>query len=295
LISVITLDDHSGIAITLHAATGKRGMVSATGLLGIAAPRTSQRVRPSAHGGISETRYEDGKLIVLNGEVMSNVGIEDVDTEFHAVCAPMLDTLDYGPALLKWTEGTSGLNLQRYVTLNSSVEPEQADNAAIINYQCQLFAEDPRAYSQTLTTVTGSSLSVAGGGQTFAVPTGGERYNVLYTPSAGGSATCTNAGNRATPAVIRIYGYCVNPQVLNVTTGERIVINGTVAAGDYLELDTYAHTVKVNGDTSRLQLLDSATTTWFDLARNATTTLRLLAGTFDTVARPDVLFRHAYS
>lgn len=290
MISAITLDDYSGAAVTLHGPTGKRGMVSASGLFGIAAPRTSQRVRPSAHGGINETRYEDGKLIVLNGEIMSNVSVDDAFTEFHAACAPMLDTLDYGEALLKWTEGASGLSLQRYVTINGAVEPEVADNAALINYQAQFYAEDPRAYSQTLTTVTGSTLSTASGGLTFK-----RTFPWLFTPSAGGSAACTNAGNRSTPAVIRIYGYCVNPQVLNVTTGERIVIDGTVSAGDYLELDTQEHTVKVNGSTSRLQLLDSPNTTWFDLARNATTTLRLVATTFDTVARIDVLFRAAYS
>src|SRR4051794_9351664 len=72
-------------------------------LFGIAAPRTSQRVRPQGDGGINETKFRDGKLIVLNGEIMSNVGIEDCYSEFHSICAPMEDTLDYGEALLKWT------------------------------------------------------------------------------------------------------------------------------------------------------------------------------------------------
>jgi hypothetical protein len=290
MISQITLDDHAGTPVTLHAATGKRGMVSVSGFLGIGAPRTSQRVRPSAHGAVNETRYEDGKLMVLNGEVMSNAGIEDVDSEFHAVCAPMLDTLDYGPALLKWTEGAAGLNLQRYVTLNGNVEPEQADNAAVIAYQAQFLAEDPRAYSQTLTTVTGATLTAASGGLTLPAP-----LNWKFTPSGAGGASCTNAGNRSTPPVIRIYGYCVNPQVLNVTTGERIVINGTVAEGEYFELDTYNHTLKTNGVTSRLNLLDSSRSTWFELPRNTTTPLRLLASAFDAVARMDVLFRAAFS
>src|SRR4051794_7272304 len=107
MLSAVTLDDASGNPVTLHETT-KRGLRSASGLVGVGSPRDSKRVRPTAHGGLSETRWEDGKTIVLEGEVFSQVSVADAMAEFRLITAPILQTLDVGPALLKWQEGIAG-------------------------------------------------------------------------------------------------------------------------------------------------------------------------------------------
>ena len=82
--------------------------------------------------------------------------------------APMLQTLDYAPALLKWTEGNTGLQLQRLVKLDSEIDPPIQGGASLFTFQVAFYAEDPRAYSQTPTTVTSSVVSTLLANGTFA-------------------------------------------------------------------------------------------------------------------------------
>src|SRR6266576_4610930 len=107
MLSSVTLDDSTGSPIVLHQGnpTGKRWLSEAHGLRGIQGLRSSKRVRPQAHGGINETRYEDGRNITLVGEIVSQASIEDAFAEFALIAAPMIQTLDSGAALLKWTDG----------------------------------------------------------------------------------------------------------------------------------------------------------------------------------------------
>ena len=161
MLSKISLDNHEGTAVTLHedSSTSKRSAVKAQGLVGVGALRVTKRVKATAHGGINETSFEDGRSIKLDLEVISTVGVEDMLEELRKMVQPMLETLDYGPALLKWTEGASGLKKQMLVKLDSEVEPILSEAAAIASFPVAFFATDPRAYSQTLTTQTGSALT----------------------------------------------------------------------------------------------------------------------------------------
>lgn len=295
MLSVVTLDDNTGTAVTIHAdtPTSKRCLTSAEGLRGVQSLRDSKRVRPQAHGGINETRWEDGRTVTLIGEIASQIGIEDAFNEFALVSAPMLQTLDNAPSLLKWTEGTTGNQLQRFVKLDGDLDPVLSDAASIISYQAQFFSEDPRAYSQTLQTVISAALSTSGGGHTFPAP-----YNRSYGSSGGGTVSFTNAGNRSTPPKFQVYGYAVNPVIVVVGTGLKLSFIGTINAGDYLEVDAAKRTVMLNGLTNRYNFYDPANSTWFDLpggAAGATTNLQLIAGTFDGNALLKVIGRSAYA
>lgn len=284
----ITLDDSEGNPVTLHETT-KRCLALVTGLLGIGPLRDSRRVRPQAHGGIDETRWEDGRLINMEGEVFSPGDMADAYAEFRALAGVFLQTLDVAPALLKWTEAGSGLSLQRLVKLAGEVDPPIEEGAALLKYQAQFFAEDPRAYSQTLTTESSDALSEAAGGiiAPFTAP-------LLASQSSGGTVTLNNDGNRPTPPTFRVYGRCVDPAIVHVGSGTRIVLAGTVPAGSYLELDTQNRTVKMDGTTSQLGFLDSANSTWRE-ASAGSTQWRLIASDFDEDCRLDVLARSAYA
>lgn len=48
----------------------------------------------------------------------------------------------------------------------------------------------------------------------------------------------TNGGNMDTPVLVEFHGPAVNPVVTNVTTGERIKVNCTLAEGEILEINT---------------------------------------------------------
>jgi hypothetical protein len=74
----------------------------------------------------------------------------------------------------------------------------------------------------------------------------------------------------------RLYGPCTGPRFSLDTTGETLSFPTlTLAAGDYLEIDTRNHTALVNGspDASRLGQLDFAASTWWRL-RPGTNTVR---------------------
>lgn len=292
MITALSLADRTGADVSLLTSNAKVLPDDLRGFFGTGTIRQSKRPRPTNVGALNDTRWDDGKLM---SAAISVVGTDESDswTQYFAITKPMVETLDYGAAVLKWTLQGSGLQLQRSVKLDADIDPPVATTTGReLLFLAQFFAEDPRAYSQTLTTTTGAALSVAAGGDTFP-----DIFPDTFTPSGGGIATPVNAGNRRTPPIFRVYGACTNPQLLNVDTGERIVLsnNGvTVNAGDYLEVDVAERTVTLNGTANYQNTVTSASTTWWELP-SGTTNVRLLADTFNGSARVDVIHRSAYA
>lgn len=294
MISSLTLADKDGTDVALMGTTG-RECISISGLLGSGPVRDVRRVKPQRRGGIDESAYEDGSLVAAEFEATSTVSVAAAISTYRTMVAPMKQTLRHGAAWLKWREDTAGLQLQRKVKLASDVDPPLSNNAALVAWQAQFFCEDPRAFSQTQTTTTGAALSSSGGGKTYPFV-----YPRLYTATGGGTCSPVNAGTDDTPPIFRIYGYAVNPQIVNLTTQERIVLGSasslaTISSGDYLEIDVAARTLRLNGSTTgdRASFLDSAGSTWFELAPG-TNYLQLIATDYDAGARLDVLARDAY-
>lgn len=291
MVTSVTLNNSSGSPVILHETpVGNRRLTRATGLATISTPRAVVRPRPTAHGAIDETHWTGERLIVLEGFVLGADQAAAI-SELRTVQAAILQTLDSGAALLKWTEaGSAGLSLQSTVKLASDVDVEFVPGPDLLRYQVQLRAEDPRAYSQLLTTGTGSALAPTGGGMTF-----NRTFNITFTTGGvAGNVAVNNTGNRTTPPTFRMYGAWTNAQIMLAGTTKRIVLNGTVSAGDYLEVDVFNRTVKLNGSSNALYYLDAANTTWFDLPIG-TSTIQTLAFAFDTTARCDVLYRSAYT
>lgn len=284
----MTIDNATGTGIVLHAATGNRAVVSIDGLAGLPGARSGLRTLTTGHGGIDETRWLDAKVITVTGEVWGTT-YDGLRAELGAIETALLQTLDTGPALLKWTWGSAGTALQSFVKLASFQAPTLAEGAKLAQYQVSFTAADPRAYSQTLTTTTGTVLATGTGGATFKAT-----FPIRFTGSGGGGAAVTNSGEIPSPPILRIYGSCNAPSVKLVSTGQTLSFTGTIATGDYLEVDCRLRTVKLNGGTNRLNLLDAANSTWFELAPGSDT-VRLSSGTFDANARCDVIYRSAYA
>jgi hypothetical protein len=285
--SDITLNDADGVPVALHR-TDTRHVYAATGLIGVTPPRQIVRPRPSAHGFINDTRNTEGRLIVLEGRLLGEQSATDMFSEFYAVAGAMLETLDYGEALLKWTID-GGPSMQAMVKLHGELEPPVEVGPNILAYQAQLLAQDPRAYDQSESSTTGAPLASAPGGWTFP-----RTLSITFSSSTAGGASLENLGNRPTPPIFRVYGQAVNPQILLVGTTSRIALTGTISAGDYLEIDVQNRSITVNGTTPALNFLDAANTTWFELPKG-TSTVQMLAGSFDTAAHVQVLFRSAYT
>lgn len=122
-----------------------------------------------------------------------------------------------------------------------------------------LSATDPRIYDETQSIDT-VSLPTAGGGLNFPIT-----FPITFgAVSTGGTITANNAGTFDTPVVFRIDGPCTNPVIDNVTADKELALTLVVASGDYVEIDTAAKTVLLNGTASRYSAL--TTSEWFDLA-----------------------------
>lgn len=171
---------------------------------------------------------------------------------------------------------------------DAPLQPEHA--GVMMPVQIQFLAEDPRAYTQTTSSPQGDLLSSAAGGLTFpAAFNGPNPGGWKFTPSGGGTLSFTNTGKVPSPITLRIRGQCSSPQILLVDTGERIVFTGSIAAGDYLDVDLADRSILLNGVTSRRNLLDSEATDWPEGAPKGTSTFRLLAASFDSAARLEVV------
>ena len=133
---------------------------------------------------------------------------------------------------------------------------------------------------------------------------GGRAYPLAFprtypAPSPGGSGmgTLVNGGDYPTWPTFRIFGPCTAPAVIWVTpAGGAVVFTSglSVAAGDYLEVNTFDQTAYVNGLTtaSRYNFLDFAQTVWQPFYAGATT-IRFAPGTWSSPCQLLVLWNDA--
>jgi len=287
MISSITLSTATG-NVTLHStASGSNAVVTrAEGLQGTPPIRNLVTQRSQASGGFVRTKYTDSRTITLEGEVLGST-IEGAFDNFDTLASAMYDSIST-ERTLKWRRDTTGEQLQAGVRLSEFQPLTLTDGSAWIKYQATFTCPDPRVYSQTLITGTGAALAAAAGGKTYLY-----NYTRGYNPSSGGNVSYNNTGSVPTPPVIRIYGYCTSPQVV-LDDSTRIVITGEIAAGDYLEVDCSARTVKLNGSTSRLNLLDPVNSSFFALPVGSGS-LQMVASNFDANARADLIYRPAFT
>lgn len=287
MISSITLSTATG-NVTLHStATGSTAVATRVeGLQGTPPIRNLITPRSQASGAFSRTRFTEHRSITIEGEVLGST-IEGAFDNFDTLAAAMYDSVST-ERTLKWRRDSSGQQLQAGVRLSEFQPLTLTNGSAWIKYQATFIAPDPRVYDQTQTTGTGAALAAAAGGKTYAYT-----YTRGYNPSSGGNVSYSNTGSVPTPPVIRIYGYCTTPQVV-LTDEVRLIFTGEIAAGDYLEVDCAARTVKLNGTTSRLNLLDPVNSTFFALPVGSGS-VQLVASNFDANARADLIYRPAFT
>lgn len=126
-------------------------------------------------------------------------------------------------------------------------------------------------------------------------------FPFAYTAGDSGSVKIitTGAGEYGvapTPAVMRYYGACTDPEVINQTLGETFALTGvTLSAGQYMEIDMGNRTVLLNGDPalSYYSAIDFAVSTWWELQPGANL-LTASAATTDASCELDVFWFNRY-
>lgn len=137
-----------------------------------------------------------------------------------------------------------------------ALEGPKDDNGTWLTH-LQLITEKPFAENETAIVYDSDALDTEGGG--FVIPF---EIPFTFTGSSGGSVTITNTGDFYMFPVFRLYGPLSSPQLVNVTTGKRLAWTGSIADGDYWEVDLFDKTVLLNG-VERILSLDIEQSDWF--------------------------------
>lgn len=185
------------------------------------------------------------------------------------------------------TYTTTGGNAVRLVA--RAQQPIRITNRYPKAFQIALVSADPLILSAAENAA--AVLASAGGSGGFTSP--------LTSPltsgaSPSGQLTVTNNGTEDTYPRFTIVGPAVNPTILNATTGESMSFIYSLAAGEYLSIDTKNATVKLNGTADRDYAYDFLRSVWLRLVPGAND-LRLLFSSFSTGAQMSVAWRDAWN
>lgn len=211
---------------------------------GAPASTSESSQRYGADGAWQTQGYRASRELGISGTVIA-------PSQAAAVLAT--DKLKYAVALDDFQLTIDEHGLQRYVRARRSGEIDIAQLSTRFTYSFSVTAGDPLKYSVDEKVVSSRMLLITGG---LNVPTGG-----LNVPTGGLSINATvmqddslaiNSGNVVTYPRIRIYGSIANPIITNDSTGERMTIGMSISPGDYLEIDTFRRTAKLNGVTDRI-------------------------------------------
>jgi hypothetical protein len=166
-------------------------------------------------------------------------------------------------------------------------------NPTVTAFSVSWVAPDPVAYALAYQTITLGPLGTASG-RTYNLT-----FNRTYPAATGGAGigTAVNGGDKGAWPRLLIYGPCTNPAVFWVTPpgGAVVFASLTIAAGDYVDVDTFAQTALLNSSpaASRYSTLDFVQTVWAPL-EPGTNTLRFAPASFAAPCQCAVIWRDAW-
>ncbi|HEX2312558.1 MAG TPA: hypothetical protein VHJ17_02425 [Thermomonospora sp.] len=216
--------------------------------------RLSLADRPERDGAFDTPSYRAPRVITLEGTAIApgRVAAERAKDRLAAVLA---DGSALRPLVVTEPHGVR----QAHVRL--SAETRIADRrGGAFEFSLQLTAPDPLRYAAGDPRRQSCGLSAPGGGLRFPM-----RFPLNFGPGAsGGRLTLDNAGTAPTWPVWRITGPCRDPVVVDSTTGEQLAFALELRSREWLEVDTDARTVLLQGTASRRAAL-LPESRWFPL------------------------------
>lgn len=252
--------------------------------------RTAMTDRPQQDGSYNEVAYESGLMVEMQAYLFgSDASSRQTLTD---ALVTVVNSLKLGGGTLGWTpQDASAARQLSAVSLAAPLAFEHL-GGTVRGFQLLLKSEKPYSESATATEVDSIALTASGGG--FVVPL---TIPITFTSSGGGTLTYTNSGSVTVRPVLRVYGPITNPVVTNTTLGYGLSFSGSIAAGDFWEIDLFERTVTLNGvatATAPLRALVPASSTWFGCGVGAST-LQLTGSSFDSNTKLRAYVRSAWS
>jgi Phage tail protein len=287
----------------LNASTGVRYWVKVNSIDGLwdADLRYEAEDLPGAHGERSGESFLSGKDITLAGEIRARdlgglrAGQRDLQTAFG--------DLQRHPLEFKlWDEEELIIVARKNQRL--SMAEEQQDERFAREFVVSVRADDPRAVSKRVELFDMTGIGIFTPAQrTYDVAGAPTRRDYdAPTPetrvySGGGGIPLqgvVNEGNADADMLVHLFGDITNPTLWNRTTGEALVWSDyQVPGGQFLEVDTNAGTVKLDGTTELYIGFDFINSTFIKL-RPGFNELAIDADAHVPGAHAEVSWRHTY-
>jgi hypothetical protein len=227
--------------------------------------RTNVEDLPETDGAIAGNSYLGQRPITLSGEI---IGVD------AAVRNQLIVSLQRAARGLRSNATLYGSP--------SGLVPMQA-SLRVVNlrvtgqwkkaFQLQAICADPRMYSQALNSSTLTQSGMTGSsGASFPLA-----FPINFGGGSGASVAVnlTNAGNFSAPATIRIAGPITDPHVTNAATLETLYLDSsgglTLAAGEYVEIDTLARTVTKSDGTNYYAKVRFPASIWLNVEPGSST------------------------
>lgn len=256
-------------------------------ITGFGAPigRTADAVRPRWHGETPGSDYLEGRTITIDMTIRGSSSADAVANldALLAVWQPITTPATTVPLSYKFPGQAEREFHGRPRRIDAATDRIITNSIPVV---LEYRATDPLQYATTITS-NSVGLITASTGRTYP-----RTYNLSYGGGTTASLTMTNSGTFATRPTFRITGPALNPVIENVTTGESLSFSIDIAASDYLDIDTDARTVLLNGTASRYSTLSTGST-FFDLNPGATQ-LRFRADTYNATATLTCTFQSAW-
>ncbi len=267
----------------------KTGTLAVTSMtLGSPSPRAVVENRPGDHGAVDSTRFYASRGVELVGHAR---GVDHV--ALVAAVDDLLGRLALGSEhVLRFRRLGDGQDLRCTVRVDSSVDMTAGEHTApLVVWGVSLLAPDPRFYSDVLTQASYDPTDLGDGGLVFPLS-----FPLVFDADSGlGALVVENAGTAPTPPVLTVRGPVVNPTIDNDTLGLSIRTRDCgLSSGDFLVIDTASRTVRLNGTTSRPDLVDVAQTRWWTLAPGINRLRMRGSGMVPTETELVVEFRSAF-
>jgi hypothetical protein len=248
--------------------------------------RESADLLVEADGGVHGAFYRGRRPFTLNGWIDTNTDLATMsaraDKLLRAVNAMRAD------GTLVWQESHRP---QTGVWFRAAAGGVRIAGRIPKRFVLPLVSADDRIVGTTVNTATivpGAASGIVGYTDPYSDPYG-EDLDVS------GQVIVVNSGTTGARPWFVIEGPIANPRLLNNTTGEEIRITYTLAAGQFLTVETHParRSVLLGGTSSRWGAVDNANTAWWELAPGAND-IRLLSLSFSSGAELTVNWRDTW-
>ncbi len=224
--------------------------------------RDVAHVKADADGTWDQTAFVGARAVTLTVVALAE-GAQDVQRRMDAIRAYLRPALRFA---LQWESAPGSGDLRR-LTVRGNSNDVTYKTPTFVRSSVGLIAPGGVIESEVLHSTT---ILPAGFGEEP-----GRTYDLTFDrvyPTEGTEPTEIIVHNSGSADVstwlARLYGPCTNPTLENVTVGAELAFIGlTLAAGEYVELDTGAHSALLNGNPalSVYDRLSPVTSAWWPL------------------------------